>query len=626
MGELSGSSPDRGGQQVQLAFNSHRLIFLAGNMSLIPEHTIEQVREANDIVEVVSDYVQLKRSGRNFFGRCPFHNEKTPSFSVSSDKQIYHCFGCGAGGNVINFIMEHERLDFLSSVKLLADRANIIVETEQGEPRKKDDHASIYNMHEIACRAFQKELDEPGQPAAKTYLLKRGVTEESLKTFRVGFAPDRWDTVTLNMMKLGLSQDILTKSGLLMPKNGGGYYDRFRNRIMFPIMDINGKVQAFGGRIFGDAEGAKYMNSPETPIYHKGRTLFGLDQSREQIRSTRTAILVEGYMDLIRLYQEGFQNVVAGTGTAFTPEQASLIKRFADKVLVCYDGDGAGQKAAQKAGLTLLDKGLDVRIIRLSAAEDPDSFFDNQDHKAFQKLMNTALDFMTFVLRSNQDKMDSPVTRTAFLEGIVSDLALMQNEILRGMLAGQLADQMHVPEDAVMGLLKKQAQRARRSDYNPEIRPASKKAPAANLRRPESGAEKAEFELLRLHLSQDESLLNWLTSTVDDKDIRQMHYVEIFQLLRGRLRKELPINHSRLLDEIESDELRRFITRLINEARPDLESIAHAHQCVKTVERWKIRGEADALREELKDAEKTGADISIILKRIKTLKEEESAI
>ncbi|NQV49519.1 MAG: DNA primase [Candidatus Marinimicrobia bacterium] len=595
-------------------------------MSLIPEHTIEQVREANDIVEVVSDYVQLKRSGRNFFGRCPFHNEKTPSFSVSSDKQIYHCFGCGAGGNVINFIMEHERLDFLSSVKLLADRANIIVETEQGEPRKKDDHASIYNMHEIACRAFQKELDEPGQPAAKTYLLKRGVTEESLKTFRVGFAPDRWDTVTLNMMKLGLSQDILTKSGLLMPKNGGGYYDRFRNRIMFPIMDINGKVQAFGGRIFGDAEGAKYMNSPETPIYHKGRTLFGLDQSREQIRSTRTAILVEGYMDLIRLYQEGFQNVVAGTGTAFTPEQASLIKRFADKVLVCYDGDGAGQKAAQKAGLTLLDKGLDVRIIRLSAAEDPDSFFDNQDHKAFQKLMNTALDFMTFVLRSNQDKMDSPVTRTAFLEGIVSDLALMQNEILRGMLAGQLADQMHVPEDAVMGLLKKQAQRARRSDYNPEIRPASKKAPAANLRRPESGAEKAEFELLRLHLSQDESLLNWLTSTVDDKDIRQMHYVEIFQLLRGRLRKELPINHSRLLDEIESDELRRFITRLINEARPDLESIAHAHQCVKTVERWKIRGEADALREELKDAEKTGADISIILKRIKTLKEEESAI
>lgn len=595
-------------------------------MALIPEHIIEQVREANDVVDVVSDYVQLKRSGRNFFGRCPFHNEKTGSFSVSPDKQIYHCFGCGAGGNVINFIMEHERLDFLSSVKLLADRANIHLETEPGQPQKKDDRAYIYNMHEIACRTFEKQLDDGSAKAAKDYLLKRGIAEETLKTFRVGFAPDRWDAVTLEVMKLGLSQDILTRSGLLMAKNGGGYYDRFRNRIMFPIMDINGKVQAFGGRIFGEAEGAKYMNSPETPIYHKGRTLFGLNQSRDDIRSSRTAILVEGYMDLIRLYQEGFTNVVAGTGTAFTPEQAGLVKRFADKVLVCYDGDAAGQKAAQKAGLTLLDKGLDVRIIKLPEGEDPDSFFDKQDKAAFQKLIIAALDFMTFVLRSNRDQLESPVTRTAFLEGVVSDLAMMQNEILRGMLASQLADEMHVPEDAVMSLLQKQAKRVRRSDYTPEAQQRPVPVVPQVLRRPESGAEKAEFELLRLHLSQDESLLNWLTSTVDDEDIHKMHYVQIFQLLRGRLRKELPINHSRLLDEIESADLRRFITRLINEARPDLESIAHASQCVKTIRRWRLRHEADALREQLKDAEKTGADISSIMKRMKQLKQEESDI
>lgn len=595
-------------------------------MALLPEHIIEQVREANDVVDVVSDYVQLKRSGRNFFGRCPFHNEKTPSFSVSIDKQIYHCFGCGAGGNVINFIMEHERLDFLSSVKLLADRVNIHIETEPGEPQKKDDRAHIYNMHEIACRVYEKQFGDHSSKAAKNYLLKRGLSEETLKTFRVGFAPDSWDTVTLGVMKLGLSKEVLTRSGLLMPKNGGGYYDRFRNRIMFPIMDINGKVQAFGGRIFGDAEGAKYMNSPETPIYHKGRTLFGLNQCRDEIRSSRTAILVEGYMDLIRLYQEGYHNVVAGTGTAFTPEQAGLIKRFADKVLVCYDGDAAGQKAAQKAGLTLLDKGLDVRIIRLPSGEDPDSFFDSQDAKAFNKLIETALDFMTFVLRSNKDQLDSPVARTAFLEGLVSDLALMQNEILRGMLAGQLADEMHVPEDAVMSLLQKQAKRVRRSDYTPEAPQAPQRESTRVLRRPESGAEKAEFELLRLHLSKDESLLNWLTSTITDDDIKKMHYIEIFQILRGRLRKELPINHSRLLDEIESGDLRRFITRLINEARTDLESIAHANQCVKTINRWRLRHAADALREELKDAEKTGADIGNILKQIKQLKQEESAI
>ncbi|MBC8377280.1 MAG: DNA primase [FCB group bacterium] len=577
-------------------------------MALIAEHIIEQVREANDVVDVVSDYVQLKRSGRNFFGRCPFHNEKTPSFSVSPDKQIYHCFGCGAGGNVINFIMEHERLDFLSSVKLLADRANIHIETDSGEPRKKDDRASIYNMHEIAARVFERQLNESSAKSAKDYLLKRGLSEETLKTFRVGFAPDSWDTVTLEVMKLGLSQDVLTRSGLLMPKNGGGYYDRFRNRIMFPIMDINGKVQAFGGRIFGEADGAKYMNSPETPIYHKGRTLFGLNQSRDEIRSSRTAILVEGYMDLIRLYQEGFQNVVAGTGTAFTPEQAGLIKRFADKVLVCYDGDAAGQKAAQKAGLTLLDKGLDVRIIQIPKGEDPDSFFDEKDTKAFQKLIGSALDFMTFVLRANQDQMDSPVKRTAFLEGMVSELAVMQNEILRGMLAGQLADEMHVPEEAVMGLLKRQSKRVRRSDYTPDARPAPQQAQSNMLRRPESGAEKAEFELLRLHLSQDESLLNWLTSTIGDEDIKAFHYVEIFQMLHGRLRKELPINHSRLLDEIESAEIRRFIARLINEARPDLESISHAHQCIKTVRWWAIQREMDELKQLMRDADARGED------------------
>jgi len=594
-------------------------------MALIPEHTIEQVREANDVVDVISDYVQLKRSGRNWFGRCPFHDEKTPSFSVSSDKQIYHCFGCGAGGNVINFIMEHERLDFLSSVKLLADRANITIKVDTQEPRKKDDRASIYNMHEIACRTFERELHQSSGKAAKDYLLNRGLSEETLKTFRVGFAPDKWDTVTLEVMKMGLSQDILNHSGLLMNRDTGGFYDRFRNRIMFPISDINAKVQAFGGRIFGDGDGAKYMNSPETPIYHKGKTLFGLSQNREEIRNSRTAILVEGYMDMIRLYQEGYKNVVAGTGTAFTPDQAALIKRFADKVYVCYDGDPAGQKAAQAAGLVLLDKGVDIRIIQLPEGEDPDSFFDEKDTAAFKKFMETALDFMTFVLRSNQDKMASPVTRTAFLENIVSELALMQNEILRGMLAGQLADEMHVPEDAVMSLMKKHARRRSRSDYQP-LSSNKEKRPENTLRRPETGSEKAEFELLRLHLSKDESLLNWLASTISDTQIQHMHYVEIFQLFRGRLRKELPINHARLLDEIESTDLSRFITRLINEARPDLESISHASQCIKTVKRAVLRRQTDALREELKNAEKTGVDISDIMQQLKSLKEEESNI
>ncbi|MCF7807644.1 MAG: DNA primase [Candidatus Marinimicrobia bacterium] len=594
-------------------------------MARIPEHTIEQIREANDIVDVVSDYVQLKRSGRNWFGRCPFHNEKTPSFSVSPDKQIYHCFGCGAGGNVINFIMEHERLEFISSVKLLADRANIQIIIDEAEPRKKDDRASIYNMHEKACRVYEKQLNEGSGKAARSYLLKRGLTEETLKTFRVGFAPDTWDTVTLEMMKLGLSKEILNRSGLLMSKDRGGYYDRFRNRIMFPISDINGKVQAFGGRIFGEAEGAKYMNSPETPIYHKGRTLYGLNLTRDVIRDTREAILVEGYMDLIRLHQEGFQNVVAGTGTAFTSDQAALVKRFADKVFVCYDGDDAGKKAAQKAGLILLDKGVDVSIIALPNGLDPDSFFDTNAAKDFEKLKKESRDFMSFVLRSNAEALKSPVTRTSFLQDQVADLAQMENEILRGMLAGQLADELNVPEDAVMNLLSKLTRRARRPQSS---RPAAKKEQARDtmLRRPQSGSEKAEFELLRLHLSEDESLLNWLTSTIDDNFIKELHYVEIFQLLQGRLRKELPINHSRLLDEIESAEIRRFIAHLITEALPDLESISHAHQCYKTVRWWSIQREMDKLNILIREADSRGEDFSEFHRKKVKLQSEQQEI
>jgi len=595
-------------------------------MALIPEHTIEQVREANDVVEVISDYVQLKRSGRNWFGRCPFHNEKTASFSVSSDKQIYHCFGCGAGGNVINFIMEHERFDFISSVKMLASRVNITIETDNREPQKKDDRASIYNMHEVACRAFERQLGGPAGEAAKSYLLNRGLTEETLKLFRVGFAPDRWDTVTLDVMKLGLSQEVLSKSGLLMTKDSGGYYDRFRNRIMFPISDINGKVQAFGGRIFGDAEGAKYMNSPETPIYHKGRTLYGLNYSRDEIRSTRTAILVEGYMDLIRLYQEGFKNVVAGTGTAFTTEQASLVKRFADKVLVCYDGDAAGQKAAQKAGLTLLDKGLDVRIIHLPTGEDPDSFFDGSDAKAFDALIENSLEFLTFVLKINQDKMGSPVSRTAFLENLVSELALMQNEILRGMLASQLADEMRVPEEAVMGLLRKQTRRSSRPSYEPEpTRQQENRAPAFQ-NRPETVGDKAEFSLLRLHLSDNKDIVDWLLSSISAEDIELMRFKEIFFLLRNRLHKEFPIKQASILDEIIEPDIRRFLSKLIVQAEAIPTSLDDAVDSLRTTRKSRLQGKIDLLKTQIREADVSGIDSIELLKKKVELQSQKAAL
>jgi len=591
-------------------------------MALIPEQTIEQIRESNDIVDVVSEYVQLKRSGRNYFGRCPFHDEKTPSFSVSPDKQIYHCFGCGAGGNVINFVMEHERLDFLSAVKLLAERANIKIETSTRSDAPRDDQAHYYNLHELAARIYERTIFDDQGKEAHTYMVDRGFKPEVLKKFRVGFAPDQWETLTLEAMKLGLSKQILERSGLLMSRNDGSFYDRFRGRIMFPIANNLGKVQAFGGRVFGDVEGAKYMNSPETPIYHKGRTLYGLHISKDPMRKTRSAVLVEGYLDLIRLHQEGFENVVAGTGTAFTRQQAAIVKRFADKVFICYDSDDAGRKAAQRSGLALLEAGLETRIIALPADEDPDSYFDEHEPAAFETLQEEARDYIPFIIDSQREQLGSTTAKANFIRSFVTDLAQIENNLLREMLAGQLAEELGVSETNVMQVLHEQLRRSR-----PGVRRTrGEEKLAAKKPQVSSAIDRAEIELLRMHLSQDTDLLEWLTSTLDADDIGHLRHPELFQLLRGRLRKEFPINRNRLLDDVESADLRRLLTRLIAEVDDVPESLKLAGECVRTIRHENIKRELDALRESLRNTECEGGDISDLMKQISDLKLKQSSL
>ncbi len=584
-------------------------------MALIPEHTIEQIREANNIVDVVGEYVQLKRSGRNWFGRCPFHDEKTPSFSVSPDKQIYHCFGCGAGGNVINFIMEHERLDFLAAVKLLADRANIRIETTPGSSVPRDDQAQFYNLHELAARLYAKTLLQEQGQAARQYLQDRKLSTETLQKFRVGFAPDAWQTLTLEAMKLGLPKKVLGASGLLMSRSDGSWYDRFRGRIMFPIIGINDRVQAFGGRIFGSGEGAKYMNSPETPIYHKGRTLYGLNLSKDGIRKSREAILVEGYLDLIRLSQEGFTEVVAGTGTALTTQQAAMIRRFADRVFICYDGDAAGLKAARRGGLHCLDVGLDVRIVALPEGEDPDSFFDTHSAGEFEERRESGADYIPFVISSNREQLQTATGRAGFIQDFVTDLAIMENELLRDMLAGQLAEEIRVPESDVIRLLQKHLRRGRR----PTSR-LSEESRGRTQVKLESAGDRAEMELLRLHLSQDEDILQWLLSTLAEEDIHEMKNRELFQLLRGRLHQEFPLRHQRLLDTIDSKDIRQILTRLMSEVDQVPGSVQLAGECLATLRRERTRRDLQNLRERLRQVEREGGDIHPILEKIRELK------
>ena len=320
-------------------------------MARISEQSIEKVRQAADIVDVVSGYVELKQKGRNFFGLCPFHDEKTPSFSVNPDKQIFKCFGCGAGGGSINFVMELEKLEFVDSVKKLAQNYNIVLDIEGGDSKKfADTKSQLIAMHEYATKYYHKILLSEEGKKAYSYLEERGLSRNIIEQFQLGYSPDSSDDLLNLLRKESFSADAMKLSGLII-KSDKGYFNRFRSRIMFPIQNQRGDYIAFGGRIFNKDDFAKYQNSPETPIYYKSNILYGLNQNLQDIRVKKEIILVEGYMDLLQLFQAGITNCLAISGTAFTDGHANILKRFTNKIYVTFDGDDAGQKAAIKLSL-----------------------------------------------------------------------------------------------------------------------------------------------------------------------------------------------------------------------------------------------------------------------------------
>ena len=339
----------------------------------ISEEILEKIKSQNDIVDVISERVRLRKAGRNFTGLCPFHNEKTPSFSVSQEKQIYKCFGCGEAGNVISFVMKDKNLPFVEAVKYLANRANIPLEMHNGEKsksaKKKD---LLYRVNVEAAKFFFSNL--MNNQNAKEYFLNRGIKEETIKKFGLGFANDSWNSLMFYLRKKGINDVLLEEAGLIsVNKEKGRKYDRFRNRVMFPVFDYQGKVIGFGGRVLDDSK-PKYLNSPETLVFQKGTNLYGLNFALKHNMSERYFVIVEGYMDLISLHQYGITNVVASLGTALTINQARLLKRYADKVIISYDADMAGQMATLRGLEILRTAGFDVRVLNIPQGKDPDEY------------------------------------------------------------------------------------------------------------------------------------------------------------------------------------------------------------------------------------------------------------
>ncbi len=468
----------------------------------IPEKFITDLVDRSDIVDVVSGYVRLsKRSGANLFGLCPFHSEKTASFSVSPDKQIFHCFGCGKGGGVISFIMEIENLTYPEAVAFLAKRAGMQMpeETDSAEGKKR---ARLLALNRDAARWFYAQLSEPAGREAIAYIQRRGISPAMVRSFGLGAAPDTWESLRNAMHEKGYTDYELFDAGLVKRGRQGGFYDAFRNRLMFPVIDVRGNVIGFSGRILGDGE-PKYLNSPETPVFNKGKNLFALNLAKKS--KSGYIILSEGNIDVVSLHQAGFNSAVASLGTSLTPEQARLISRYTSEVIIAYDNDGAGIKASQRA-IGILEKlDIKVRILRMSGAKDPDELIKTKGPEAFRKLLEDSENQMEYRLRAIREKYDLSVTeqKSDYLREAVDLLAHMPDAVRRQVYAMDLANEVGLQPDLIVSDVEKRHKRMVSSAYREvqkqQTRPEKIMQPAGRGMRYEDPASAAAEEgLIRL--------------------------------------------------------------------------------------------------------------------------------
>ena len=490
----------------------------------ISEEILEKIKSQNDIVDVISERVRLKKAGRNFTGLCPFHNEKTPSFSVSQEKQIYKCFGCGEAGNVISFVMKDKNLPFIEAVKYLANRANIPLKLGNGEQsqsnRKKE---LLYKVNVEVAKFFFSNL--MNNQNAKEYFLNRGIKEETIKKFGLGYANDSWNSLMFYLRKKGINDGLLEEAGLIsVNKEKGRKYDRFRNRVMFPVFDYQGKVIGFGGRVLDDSK-PKYLNSPETLVFQKGTNLYGLNFALKHNMSERYFVIVEGYMDLISLHQYGITNVVASLGTALTINQARLLKRYADKVVISYDADLAGQMATLRGLEILRTAGFDVRVLSIPQGKDPDEYVRSNGREAFLKLINNAEPLIDYRIKKAEEGIDFKNSQSVILYSkrimdIISDLDPIEKDVY----IKKASENTGIKEQALYDILKIKMKDNRENDFR------NNKEEDRSKLYVEPGFLKAERTLLKMML-ENEEYLQYIEERISENDFILLEHKEIFTVI-----------------------------------------------------------------------------------------------
>ncbi len=499
-----------------------------------PEEVIEEVRQKSDILDVVGSYVKLKKKGTAYFGLCPFHNEKSPSFSVSPEKQMYYCFGCGAGGNVFTFVMQYENFSFTEALEHLAAQAGVELprQEEEGQRAARDRKQALLDMYRLAAGAYYKQLHSPAGEKGMAYLSGRGLTQETIRSFGLGYAPAGGVGLYKLLREKGYTDEQIKESGLVTLSEKGTF-DKFWNRVMFPIPDVHNKVIAFGGRVMGEGE-PKYLNSPETLIFEKSRNLYGLHVARQS--RVPYMLICEGYMDVIALHQAGFTNAVAALGTAFTLQHGLLLKRYVKEVILTFDSDGAGIKAALRAIPILKEGGLEIKVLSLSPYKDPDEFLKNESQEAFKERIEQAENSFLFEVRvaSGQYDMQDPAQKTGFYREIAKKLLQFPDELERNTYMEAVCSAYRIDYGSMKKMVAGEGNRSFSGQYS---RPKSTRN--ASRSRGSEGANGVE-QLLLTWMAEEPRIYPAISHLIQPESFSDPVYREVARLLMEQLEKGQP--------------------------------------------------------------------------------------
>lgn len=570
---------------------------------------IDEIRQVANIIDIASQYTSLKKRGQKYVGLCPFHSEKDPSFTVDEDKQLFHCFGCGAGGDIFTLVMEKENLSFPEALRYLAQKYNLTLpQKKKLSPALLKLEEKLYKINEEALGFFRKNLfnTQEGKNALD-YLLKRGISNEVIQKLKIGYASNSWDSLLSFFKEKNTDLKLLEKAGLVIQRTkGDGYYDRFRGRVIFPIFTLTGKVVAFGGRTIYDDD-PKYLNSPDTPIFTKGKLLYGLNFCKDSIREKGEMILVEGYTDFLSLFQEGVTNVAASLGTSLTSDQANLARRFASKIIVSYDRDASGEKAAIRAISICLEKGIQVKAIILPKGFDPDSFIKKHGPDRFNSLISESVPGMKFLINEKlkEGRMDVPEEKAKIIHSIASEIEKIPDPVVRNEYLKQASEYLSIDETFMRSMIQKKSSQ----------KPYSEKEYFLP----------AEKRLLQI-IFEDSLIATDIVEDINDDDYKGLKSEPVFQVFKEFFKLKKSPNFNEFRKKIDPT-LFSYLSKILME-KGSLPSLKEAKDCIAALRGFSFEKQSKVLKAQITIMEKNGKidQLPNLMKQLQELKRQQSIL